>query len=170
MHLLGLTASALVCGGQVAVPSAVLGVDPGVKGGLVVLHHGGKPHSIVTFQPNMEEREVAAAVKQAAKSLISLGSHRCFFEKVGYMPHDGGKGAFTFGAINGLLKGVLLACDIEITYVTPMLWQAEMECLSGGNKNVTKLRAQQLFPGERITHGNADALLIAEYGRRRLAR
>jgi hypothetical protein len=49
------------------------------------------------------------------------------------------------------------------------VWQGALECLSGGSKNVTKLRAQQLFPGEKVTHGSADALLIAEYGRRRLA-
>jgi len=51
--------------------------------------------------------------------------------------------------------------------VYPMMWQAKMECLTGGNKNVSKHRAQELFPGVRITHAVADALLIAEYGRRR---
>jgi hypothetical protein len=38
--------------------------------------------------------------------------------------------------------------------------------MSAGNKNVTKTRAAQLFPGVKMTHAIADALLIAEYGRR----
>ena len=41
-----------------------------------------------------------------------------------------------------------------------------MSWLSKGDKNVTKSRAQELFPELKITHAIADALLIAEYGRR----
>ena len=37
---------------------------------------------------------------------------------------------------------------------------------SKGDKNVTKRRAQELFPGARVTHAVADALLLAEYCRR----
>ncbi len=44
-------------------------------------------------------------------------------------------------------------------------WQKEMGCLTKGDKNVTKRRAQELFPTLKITHAIADALLIAEYGR-----
>ncbi len=86
------------------------------------------------------------------------------------MPGDGGQGAFTFGAVNGLLRGALLALGVRPRYVYPQAWQAAMECMSGGSKNVTKLRAKQLVPAEKVTHGSADALLIAEAERRRLAR
>jgi hypothetical protein len=41
-----------------------------------------------------------------------------------------------------------------------------MSCLTKGDKNVTKSRAQELFPEVKVTHAIADALLIAEYGRR----
>jgi hypothetical protein len=41
-----------------------------------------------------------------------------------------------------------------------------MQCLTGGDKNISKRRAQELFPSLKITHAVADALLIAEYGRR----
>jgi hypothetical protein len=39
--------------------------------------------------------------------------------------------------------------------------------LSKGDKNVTKRKAQELFPSLKITHATADALLIAEYLRRK---
>jgi hypothetical protein len=40
-----------------------------------------------------------------------------------------------------------------------------MQCLTKGDKNVSKAAAQRLWPKLKITHANADALLIAEYGR-----
>jgi hypothetical protein len=49
--------------------------------------------------------------------------------------------------------------------VTPFTWQKRLQCLSGGDKNVTKARAQQLFPGVKISHITADALLLAEFCR-----
>ena len=89
------------------------------------------------------------------------------------MPGDGGMGAFTFGRIAGLLAGLSWGQGWEPKYVAPMIWQAALGCLTRGNKNVSKNRAITLFPNyhaERprgITHGVADALLIAEYGRMR---
>ena len=137
---------------------------------MALLRADGTIASVWTFQPGMDETEVVSAVDDAVKLLRAYGSRECVFEKVGYMPTDGGQGAFTFGSINGLLRGALLALGVRPRYVYPQAWQAELECLSGGSKNVTKLRAIQLFPGEKVTHGSADALLIAEFGRRRLAR
>ena len=46
----------------------------------------------------------------------------------------------------------------------PQVWQKALGCMTGGDKNVTKRRAQELFPGHKITHATADALLIAHYG------
>jgi len=43
-----------------------------------------------------------------------------------------------------------------------------LECLTGGNKNVSKAKAKELFPGTKFTHTTADATLIAEFGRRRI--
>jgi hypothetical protein len=37
--------------------------------------------------------------------------------------------------------------------------------MTKGDKNVTKRMAQQLYPDIKITHANADALLIHEYGK-----
>jgi hypothetical protein len=50
--------------------------------------------------------------------------------------------------------------------VSPQKWQKAMGCMTKGDKNVSKAKAQQLFPQLKITHAIADALLIAEYARR----
>jgi hypothetical protein len=44
------------------------------------------------------------------------------------------------------------------------VWQKSLGCLTHGDKNVSKAAAQRLFPGMKITHATADALLIAYYG------
>ncbi len=61
---------------------------------------------------------------------------------------------------------MLIASRIPFEEVTPQKWQKTLSCLSRGDKNITKAKAQQLFPGLRVTHATADALLIAEYARR----
>ena len=60
----------------------------------------------------------------------------------------------------------LCAATIPYEEVTPQKWQKALGCRTGGDKNVSKARAQALFPLQNITHAIADALLLAEYCRR----
>lgn len=55
---------------------------------------------------------------------------------------------------------------IPFDEVAPVKWQTAMQCRTGGDKNISKRRASELFPGVRLTHAIADALLLAEYARR----
>jgi len=149
-----------------ALPPEVLGIDPGVRGGLALLNPDGAVSTTVQFE-GMTETELAASVRS-----VSLSRPVCVIEKVGYIKGDGAMGSFTFGKIYGLLRGLALGLNLEIVDVYPMMWQSSLCCLSSGNKNVTKNKAISLFPAYHaqrprgITHGIADALLIAEYGRR----
>lgn len=152
---------------------AVLGVDPGVNGGLAVLHGDGRVALLRSIKPDMTRSAVVLLVREMVDVLESNsynGRRYCYFEEVQHMTGDGGQGSFTFGRIAGLLEGAILMRGISVRGVYPQAWQARLECLSGGNKNVTKRRAKELFPFEKITHNIADALLIAEYGRQTLLR
>jgi hypothetical protein len=44
------------------------------------------------------------------------------------------------------------------------VWQKALGCLTKGDKNITKRKAQEMFPGIKVTHATADSLLIAHYG------
>ena len=82
-------------------------------------------------------------------------------------PKQGVSSTFKFGRNYGFLRGILIALSIPFEEVSPLKWQREMACLSKGDKNITKSRAQELFPSIKITHATSDALLIAEYARRK---
>ena len=90
------------------------------------------------------------------------------------MPGQGVASTFKFGMNYGMLRMALIAAGIGFETVTPQTWQKKMSCMSKGDKKVTRAKAQELFPQVQITgrgiksptHAVADALLIAEYGRR----
>lgn len=84
-----------------------------------------------------------------------------------------GSAMFKFGMNFGAVKMALIAANIPFTEVTPSTWQRVMGIPSKSKseskpefKRRIKKRAQELFRGN-ITLHTADALLIAEYGRRR---
>ncbi len=141
-----------------------LGIDPGANGALVALGEGGIMEgfiSIVPFSKNTEHDIVH--LLQCLHPDIDMC---CFIEKVHAMPKQGVSSTFKFGRNYGVMIGILTALGIPYREVTPQAWQRAMSCLSKGDKNCTKAAAQKLFPSVKVTHANADALLIAEYCRR----
>ena len=97
-------------------------------------------------------------------------THSALLEKVNAMPGQGVSSTFKFGCSFGELRMALVATHIPFELVTPAKWQREMGCLSGGDKKITRRRAQELFPAEKIPHWKADAILLAELARRRTVR
>ncbi len=147
-------------------PTHVVGIDPGVRGGIAAIDLNGHVDYVRGFRPDMTLMELTVVLAEA----LAVGKRTVvYMEKVGQIRGDGAQGAFTFGRISGILEGgVCMNTNRSPHYVFPAAWQARLECLSRGNKNVTKRRAIEIFGGQLkgITHAVADALLIAEYGRR----
>ena len=173
--------SALRKAGRGMIP--VMGVDPGVNGGLAVLDKFGEPVYTAAFRNYWTHRQLVESVVSGFVALRAirygyppaLTSRTVYVETVGYIGRrpgrekgDGGKGAFTFGQVAGLIRGALHAVDADVREALPMTWQSRMKCLSGGDKNVTKARAMELYPQIKMTHYIADALLIARYGWERM--
>lgn len=138
-----------------------LGIDPGQSGGIAVIGTSG--HCEAHKMPDTE-RDVFECVIRYRHNFSA--AHFAVIEKVHSMPKQGVASSFKFGRSYGFLRGCLIASDIPFEEVAPQAWQKELGCLSRGDKNVTKARAQQLFPALKITHATADALLLAEYARR----
>lgn len=136
-----------------------LGIDPGVSGGIAALAASGDV-VLVTKMP-----ESKADVWRVLSGLASGGQCSAVLEFVRSSPQMGVRGVFTFGESYGSLGMALVAAGVEYEEVLPRKWQGALGCLTGGNKNVTKARAQMEFPTVRVTHAVADALLLAEFCR-----
>lgn len=144
-----------------------IGIDPGQNGGLVALYPDGE--MFASAMPSTE-RDVwdwfrKRCPNTAAKAVI---------EKVHAMPKQGVSSSFKFGVNYGFLRGCLTAIGIPFEEIQPQTWQKSLRIPSRGKsesktqfKNRLKGLAQQYFPSENVTLKTADALLIAEYCRRK---
>ena len=136
-----------------------IGVDPGLSGGIAFIPSTGTPwaHKMPETDKDLMDLLRDATSIAPAKALIEL---------VHSSPQMGVKSAFTFGEGYGRLQMALTALGIPYERVRPAMWQKAMGCMTKGDKNVSKRRAQELFPDIKVTHAIADALLIAEFNRR----
>jgi hypothetical protein len=135
-----------------------IGIDPG-KTGAIAFIDGNQAWSV-------KNRETMHDLVEAVRDATEGRTCTAVIEKVHSSPQMGVVSAFTFGQSYGQLEMLLTALGIRYEHVSPQKWQGDMKCRTGGDKNITKAKAQQLFPDVKITHANADALLIAEYCRR----
>lgn len=155
------------------MPGYFLGVDPGKAGGATLLKSNGKVElwgdgTICSLSfSGMTEHDIALWFD---KINFEFGGHGILaaIEKVSSSPQMGRVSVFTFGQSYGFLRGLLVSNNIAFENPSPQRWQKDLNCLSSGDKNVTKRKAQELFPeiSNQITHGNADSILIAEWLRR----
>lgn len=135
-----------------------IGIDPGVSGGAALLDATGKHIDAFKFK-DMTDHDIAEAFREWS----GFGDVQCVIEKVHSMPKQGVKSTFNFGRNFGFLVGCLTVLKIPFDFVTPNKWQTALQCQTKGDKNITKAKAQRLFPKLKITHALADALLIAVY-------
>lgn len=140
----------------------IIGIDPGVGGGLACL----TPDCRVTAVDKMPDTDPDVLQWFAWVTASGAIPSVAYLEQVSSSPQMGVVSAFTFGRGYGALCMALAALKIRREDVRPQRWQKALGCLTKGDKNVTKRKAQALFPNVKVTHHLADALLIAEYGRR----
>lgn len=156
----------------------VIGIDPGVRGAVVVLK-GGDIESVedcpfVTVRVNGKNRTRCDAAGMADLLRPFVGGDEkphVFLEQVNAHPKQGVTSMFTFGTAYGMWLGILAAMRVPFTLVTPVAWKKATMAGMAKEKDASRVRAAQLYPdisgqlGPK-TAGRADALLIAEYGRR----
>ena len=142
-----------------------IGIDPGKSGGIAWITDGD---ACVEKMPETlaDLWELIADIDRANAIRGNPLRAKAYLEMVHSSPQMGVKSAFTFGNGFGHLEMALTAAGIPFERVRPQKWQQAMGCMTKGDKNVSKRRAQELFPHLKPTHATADALLIAEYGRR----
>lgn len=157
----------------------ILGVDPGLTGALALI---GPDGVIVEDLPIMANGKGGATVKNQINGAALAQLLRphvadiriAIVEQVSTMRQKGEGGAKQGMATNGslmhslgVIQGVLAALGIPVQMVAPASWKKAMG-LVGTDKEVSRAKAQQLFPAAPLArkkdHNRAEALLLAVYG------
>ena len=144
----------------------IIGIDPGASGGIAWTHEDGI--RVEKMPDTMQgEWELIAYIVNDSAMIYRHTEFKAYLEQVHSSPQMGVKSSFTFGNGFGHLEMALTAAGIPFERVRPQVWQKSLGCMTGGDKNVSKRKAQELFPQIKCTHATSDALLIAEFGRRK---
>ncbi len=140
-----------------------MGVDPGANGGIAWITDG---KACVEKMPDTLQDlwELIRDITNHPRSSLDGRKYKAYIEQVSSSPQMGVVSSFSFGRGYGNLEMALTAAGIPFERVRPQVWQKALGCMTKGDKNVSKRKAQELFPDRKITHATADALLIAHYG------
>jgi crossover junction endodeoxyribonuclease RuvC len=153
------------------VEAWALGIDPGMRGAVAVIDPGG----LATVWD--ADGSPARAVCQAVWSIYGEDNWVATIESVHAMPGQGVTGVFGFGRAYGEALGALYALGVtEPNFVSPQRWKKYYGL--GREKYASLELARELFPCVteagllklKKHHDRAEALLVAEYGRRMVTR
>ena len=147
----------------------ILGIDPGLTGGLAALTPEGRLLDVIEM-PTLD-REVD--VWEVLDFVLSWGEipPRVCIERQQSMPKQGVASTFKTGMNYGLLLGCLRAKQVPLHVVRSTEWKPTFH-LTGKDKDASRAAASDLWPNERENwrlvrqDGVAEAALIAEHFRR----
>lgn len=146
-----------------------IGIDPGKSGGIAYIAEG----KAVTIPYSNED--LIKTIHDISFNYPYEYNLRVCLEKVSAMPKQGVVSVFTFGKAAGFIEGVLQALSVPYQLIRPQDWKKEFGLNS--NKQDSIDVCKKLFPGinllatprcKKAHDGMAEALLMAEYARRKL--
>lgn len=151
----------------------IIGIDPGLDGALAVLNPSGQVIDVidtptVTIKGSRRDYYIPGIFDLLRVHMIDA---MVWVERQQAFPQQGVASTFRTGMGYGIWLGLLAGMGIRHEVVSPQVWQREMYAgVEGDGKDRSLLAAARLWPHvtiPRSRHGRADALLIAEWGRRR---
>lgn len=134
----------------------IIGIDPGLTGAVAVIDPDGMLTG-VWDAPVLKGRTgktdfllgtMATLIRDLtdAAAEADLSVHVAL-ERVGTRPGESASGAFKFGTGWGMWQGIAATLNLPLTLITPQTWQKFMlPGMNKGNKDVSRLRAMQLWP------------------------
>lgn len=158
----------------------LIGIDPGLDGAAAALGNALEPvmlldtptRTVTGKSGTRREYDATAMAQWLAPFRGVQGDLLALLESVHAMPGQGVRSMFTMGRGLGMWEGLLAGLGIPYQLVTPQRWQKVMLDGMGKGKDASLVVARRLFPtlplARKKDHGRADALLIAEWGRRAL--
>jgi crossover junction endodeoxyribonuclease RuvC len=155
-----------------------IGIDPGLSGAVAVINDTAPVlHSVHDTPTILVEGEKTKRKYHAAAMALLLKPFEgtpalVVLENVHSMPKQGVASSFCFGEGLGIWKGIIAAYGLALEMPSPQRWKKLLLADQGKEKEASRYKATQLFPSladqlSRVKDdGRAEALLMAEYGRR----
>jgi hypothetical protein len=161
----------------------VIGVDPGQTGALAVLDLGGRVvrttrMPVIKGAGSKTELDGPAIIAWVRAIQATHEIRLVAVERTHSMPKQGLSSTYAFGYGCGRIRGILEVLCGAVELVPPEQWVRAVLKGQGGGKAATLQFARRRWPdadlvgsnhaGSKPSSGIADALVIAEYGRRSL--
>lgn len=139
----------------------ILGIDPGVTGGIAFLYPDGTINAIDI--PNVAGE---VNIDLLARTISAVSPDVAIIERAGAMPGQGVSSTFKFGVAYGALRALVVALGIPHSVVSPAVWKRHFGLSS--DKEQSRALAIRLWPGTGLfdrkkDHGRAESALIARY-------
>jgi hypothetical protein len=156
------------------VSQVVLGCDPGFTGALAAIDGDDIEIHDAPILTVGTKRFMDLLAMKALLLKWRDRDVRFFIEKVHSFPGSSARSMFSFGQGYGEWRGEVVALGFSLTEVEPARWKGALMDGLGREKDAARYRAALLFPtvahlfARKNDDGRAEALLIAEYGRRTL--
>jgi len=148
----------------------ILGVDPGVRGGLAIIAIDGAAApqlldaiDIPVIGSGAKQRVDAIAVR---KWLMLHQPTHAAIERGQALPRQGASSGFLYGRACGSIEAIIASLEIPMLFVEPAVWKRRLH-LRGKDKEGARQMCLQLFPHahhlllRKKDHGKAEAALIA---------
>lgn len=156
-----------------------IGIDPGLSGAVAFVSDlegfVNRVHDTPTLlvEGDKVRRKPDTTAMAALLRPYSHGTKTLVvLESVHSMPKQGVASSFTFGEGLGVWKGIIAAFGFPLELPSPQRWKKALLADQGKEKDASRFKAMQIFPelAEQLSRkkddGRAEALLMAEYGRR----
>jgi len=162
----------------------LLGIDPGLTGAMAAITPDRRYTGVfdmpviakgkgATVQRHIDAAGLASLIKQARIAAGSVDVWMAAVEQVAARPGQGVSGVFSLGDSFGAIRATLAVKGIATEFVSPSTWKRAYGL--DADKERARAKAIELFPdmadalARKKDHGRAEALLIAEFLRRKLA-
>lgn len=167
--------------------SIFLGIDPGATGAIGLVNTSNPATAVAVDIPTLKvpTGKKGRTGKPGFRTEADLGGVCALFDIIAHkipcrleiliekqqpMPRDTALTAFSVGKNFGMWPLFLYSQRLSHDTISPGVWKRAMG-LSKKDKDYSRLQAQKLFPNAELQrkkdHNRAEALLIAEYARRK---
>ena len=153
--------------------STVLGVDPGISGGLAIVEITDRAAPVLVECIDIPVVGTGAKERVDVTAICNfIDRHkpiRAPIERAQAMPKQGASSGFKYGRAVGAIEAAITLCAVPVEIIEPSAWKKFWK-LPGKDKESGRQKALQLFPAAHAAlarkkdHGRAEASLIALYG------